>query len=429
MLPLQPHRPGKYPLGPKFAQFGDDLLGESITHAAHASLVQKRAGNAQFHMDRLQQDGFTPMTHTHAAAAVEATVPPYADQQQQAVAEYDAPMQAHVEHHIIDSDGESSGTISPVTSPRPSAPSVVRRLAGAGFEFAGNAAGYMGGALQNNVAAGADLARAGAQVVGQVANVVRNTSQRVASASASKAVEVAGHAHEAASSAMTPGSNTRRSITSGASTVAGTAKDLIEASGPPIAYGAHLAGKATVAAARGAGHATVLAAKGVKNVAMATADVTSNHLLPAAGAVARRGAQMAASALSASTLSAIDIINAIREMRSEGELEPETQYSAYNALGNGDHMPLEYGKARRKRGTTPPPRSNTKASSSSAPATSTRTAQEWMEYAGNKQRLVEELLQRPNWKSFVKNVRDTPELRKKLHTLSQHDLAEILAQM
>jgi hypothetical protein len=52
-----------------------------------------------------------------------------------------------------------------------------------------------------------------------------------------------------------------------------------------------------------------------------------------------------------------------------------------------------------------------------------------MEYAGNKQRLVEELLQRPNWKSFVKNVRDTPELRKKLHTLSQHDLAEILAQM
>ena len=376
---------------------------------------------AHFHIGRLQEAGYLPafepgMFQTNR------------DPAEQGVRGFDAPMLAHVEHHRLDSDGESSGTISPITSPRPSAPSVVRRLAGAGFEFAGNAAGYMGGALQNNVAAGADLARAGVQVVGQVANVVRNTSQRVASASASKAVEVAGHAHEAASSAMTPGSNTRRSITSGASTVAGTAKDLIEASGPPIAYGAHLAGKANVAAARGAGHATVLAAKGVKNVAMATADVTSNHLLPAAGAVARRGAQMAASALSASTLSAIDIINAIREMRSEGELEPETHYSAYNALGNGDHMPLEYGKARRKRGASPP-RSNTKASSSSAPATSTRTAQEWMEYAGNKQRLVEELLQRPNWKSFVKNVRDTPELRKKLHTLSQQDLAEILAQM
>ena len=52
-----------------------------------------------------------------------------------------------------------------------------------------------------------------------------------------------------------------------------------------------------------------------------------------------------------------------------------------------------------------------------------------MEHAGNKQRLVEELLQRPNWKSCEKNVRDTPELRKKLHTLSQQDLAEILAQM
>ena len=60
MLPLEPYRPGKYPPGPKFAQFGDDLLGESITHAAHASLVQKRAGMAQFHIGRLQEDGYMP---------------------------------------------------------------------------------------------------------------------------------------------------------------------------------------------------------------------------------------------------------------------------------------------------------------------------------------------------------------------------------
>ena len=60
MQPPTPYRPGKYPPGPKFAQFGDNLLGESITHAAHTSLVQKRAGMAQFHIGRLQEDGYMP---------------------------------------------------------------------------------------------------------------------------------------------------------------------------------------------------------------------------------------------------------------------------------------------------------------------------------------------------------------------------------
>ncbi|NDD65837.1 MAG: hypothetical protein EBZ36_17950, partial [Acidobacteria bacterium] len=61
MLPLQPYRPGKYPPGPGWAEFGDDQLAHSIAHGARAKLVSKRQEMVHFHIGRLQEDGYMPM--------------------------------------------------------------------------------------------------------------------------------------------------------------------------------------------------------------------------------------------------------------------------------------------------------------------------------------------------------------------------------
>ena len=310
-------------------------------------------------------------------------------------------------------------------SPRGNVLEPFGRVARAGFEVAGHVGHHAKEAFKHNVADAVELAKQGVQTAGHVASVVGNASKRALS---TKAAQV----HEAASSAMEPGSNTRRAIAGAASktaevagTVAGATKHVLDVAGPPVIHGAYAAAATT-------GHVAKVAAHGLGHAASAAAHVTANHILPAAGAAAKRGAVMAAHALSSTTLSAVDIINAIKEMRAEGELEAQQHYSAYNALENGSHAQIGYGKfIPRKRNSTPP-RGNTKRTSAGAarePAKPARTAQEWLEYAGNKQRLVEELLQRPNWKQVVQNVHNTPELRKKLHTLSQQDLAEILAQM
>jgi len=61
MLPLQPYRPGKYPPGPGWAEFGDDQLAHSVAHGARATLVAKRQEMAHFHIGRLQEDGYMPL--------------------------------------------------------------------------------------------------------------------------------------------------------------------------------------------------------------------------------------------------------------------------------------------------------------------------------------------------------------------------------
>ena len=62
MLPVQPYRPGKYPPGPRWAQFGDDQLAHSVntTQEAREKLAAKRQGMAHFHIGRLQEDGYMP---------------------------------------------------------------------------------------------------------------------------------------------------------------------------------------------------------------------------------------------------------------------------------------------------------------------------------------------------------------------------------
>ena len=65
MLPRSPYRPGKYPPGPRFPEFGDQMTGDAVeaTEEARRKLAAKRQGMVHFHMDRLQQDGFMPVHH------------------------------------------------------------------------------------------------------------------------------------------------------------------------------------------------------------------------------------------------------------------------------------------------------------------------------------------------------------------------------
>lgn len=62
MLPAQSYNPGRYPPGPQWAQFGDDLLGHSLSHSeeARAKLARKRQGLLPFHVERLERDGLLP---------------------------------------------------------------------------------------------------------------------------------------------------------------------------------------------------------------------------------------------------------------------------------------------------------------------------------------------------------------------------------
>ena len=62
MLPVQPYRPGRYPPGPRWAQFGDDQLAHStsIAHEARGKLAAKRQEMVHFHIGRLQEDGYLP---------------------------------------------------------------------------------------------------------------------------------------------------------------------------------------------------------------------------------------------------------------------------------------------------------------------------------------------------------------------------------
>ena len=103
---------------------------------------------AQFHMDRLQQDGFMPVSFagaTHSVAHGHVPHVVHADPEQEAVDAYDRPHflpheAPEPEYHEL-SDGGSDATVSPPASPREPVTSVARRVAGAGFEVASNVAG------------------------------------------------------------------------------------------------------------------------------------------------------------------------------------------------------------------------------------------------------------------------------------------------
>ena len=61
MLPLQPYHPQRYPpVGPRWVQFGDDILGDA-TNDARTILTQKHQWKQQLHIGRLQEQGMMPL--------------------------------------------------------------------------------------------------------------------------------------------------------------------------------------------------------------------------------------------------------------------------------------------------------------------------------------------------------------------------------
>ena len=60
MQPPTPYRPGKYPPGPTYPAFDGNNRALNAAEEARMLLIQKRVTSAQYHVDRLQHDGFLP---------------------------------------------------------------------------------------------------------------------------------------------------------------------------------------------------------------------------------------------------------------------------------------------------------------------------------------------------------------------------------
>jgi hypothetical protein len=201
----------------------------------------------------------------------------------------------------------------------------------------------------------------------------------------------------------------------------------------------HAATEYALPAAAAAGHAAKTAAldyalpaaghvaKGLGSAAAAAASATSTHVIPAMKDAATHSFSLASRVLSAATLSASDIIHAL------SEFEREPGYSAHMALENGHHQALGNGGSSRSRTDTPKRRIRGKspaaASASAAHEHSYASAQEWLEYSHQRGVLVEELWKRKNWQSFIAGANRKDDYRKKLLSLSSHDLAEILVKL
>jgi hypothetical protein len=151
---------------------------------------------------------------------------------------------------------------------------------------------------------------------------------------------------------------------------------------------------------------------------------------------ASRGLEMARARLEQSELSLSDLLTALNEMRSDPELA-DRSYSAYNALTEGSYAALPGPPPRRRnRMDTPPPRRNQAASSSSAapaaagstPENSFSTVAEWLEFAGNKGKLREELSKRPEWRLLTDGMNSVDQ-RNKLKKMSREDMAKMLMQL
>jgi len=454
MLAVQPYRPGRYPPGRNWIQFGDDSLGHAISAADEAwgKLAAKRQGMAQFHMDRLQKGGLVPLSANpmpRFAQPVQNAFTAHLDREDQFVEAYDRPQDLPKTGY----ETPSEATLSPISSPRelaipePSSSSLepLGRVARAGFELVGHAGNYAGTSLKHNLEDGVAMAKSGLAVAGQVGTVLAKASKRKASASVRRAARGAAQAvsfaHQSAAAAMEPGSNTRLAIAETAhatgalaSSAAGAAKTVLETAGPPIIHGGYAAAAVTahglkhgaIATAHGVGHV----AHGVGHVAAAAADVASTHVIPALKEGYHYGMTLASEALSKASLKATDIIEALNELKGE------EGFSAHNALENGRTEAIGNGRQQRKSRTdTPPRRRNVKPAAAAAtppekPAYdhSYNNAQEWLEYSHNRGALVEELYKRPNWRNLVQHS-NTPELRKKLLAMSPTELAEILVKL
>ena len=85
MLPVQPYRPGKYPPGPQYPQFGDDALHKSLEEARRA-LAERRSRLEHFHLSRLEAHHLMPYNRTTPSQ-----VPRARDPEEEGVQSFDHP--------------------------------------------------------------------------------------------------------------------------------------------------------------------------------------------------------------------------------------------------------------------------------------------------------------------------------------------------
>ena len=82
MLPLQPYHPGRYPpTGPKWVQFGDDILGGAVDDV-RSTLERKKQWKQEYHLNRLQDEGMVPLSRRFAS---------HRDPEEQATEAFDRP--------------------------------------------------------------------------------------------------------------------------------------------------------------------------------------------------------------------------------------------------------------------------------------------------------------------------------------------------
>ena len=198
-----------YPPSRQFPNFGGPVLAHSVGAAAdvHQRLQEKRQSLQQFHQDRLKRGGLLPMAHAQAAPAEAVDEYHDASEPVEPHGEHQAMVPSHAEHYALDDD-DSDATVSPLPSPRhrgsASSSSVLApmgRIARAGFQMTGTAAGHVGEyaatSLSNNISSAAQAAQLGMVAVGHAASAVGSASRRAASTRAAQA-------HEAAAAALEP---------------------------------------------------------------------------------------------------------------------------------------------------------------------------------------------------------------------------------
>ena len=166
--------------------------------------------------------------------------------------------------------------------------------------------------------------------------------------------------------------------------------------------------------------------------------VGQTHLVPAVKSLASRGLQLGSQALERATLNAAEIINTLDVLEQEGYFQSNAlENGNLDALGNGGVGDAPNRPYRKSRHDTPPRRGNARGyepviqERKPLPlgAHSFNSQQEWLEYSHNRGVLVEELRKRPNWHKFTQDLGSTPELRKKLNSMSSADLADLLLRM
>ena len=461
MIGLQPYHAGGYPPpGRRWPQLGNPALEAALGGAdsIRSKLQAKRDTMQSFHLGRLQDQGIMPLGAPAANAQT--------DPSQVGVAEFDhftlPPAQAVANQGGTDISVPESPELIPAT-PDPFPFSYFRGTAP-------KATPKPKAAMATQEPMATPEPKAAAPMTTPVPKATPEPKAAPALAPSAEEPlirEVPQAVTYVGPSLLQRAQRSRENATAMGSAVSSAVSGARNTVGPPIVYGAnaiaHLAGvlvppiaEVGLTGAMALGNVAADGLGALGSAAIAAAPPTARFMGRAASMTARgvgrgstalgnamaqgasRGLEMARARLEQSELSLSDLLTALNEMRSDPELA-DRSYSAYNALTDGSYAALpDPPPRRRNRMDTPPPRRSQAASSSSAapaaaatgstPENSFSTVAEWLEFAGNKGKLREELSKRPEWRLLTDGMNSVDQ-RNKLKKMSREDMAKMLMQL